>query len=51
MRAALARVRPGRGIARDVKGRLPHYADDWLQGTNCGIRYLPPPPLPEAGPS
>jgi len=41
-RAVLARVRVGSGIASDVRGRLPHYADDWVQGTSCGIRCLPP---------
>ena len=41
-RAVLARVRVGSGIACDVRGRLPHYADDWVQGINCGIRCHPP---------
>lgn len=31
---------PGRGIAADVRGRLPHYKDDWIQGCNWGVRCV-----------
>ncbi|WIA30064.1 hypothetical protein OEZ86_000159 [Tetradesmus obliquus] len=33
---------PGRGIAADVAGRLPWYRDDWVQGTNWGLKVLAP---------
>lgn len=29
---------PFRGILRDVRGRLPCYKQDWVQGLNAGIR-------------
>lgn len=33
---------PFRGILRDVRGRLPCYKQDWVQGFNTGIRILAP---------